>query len=121
MILPRYIQTLYAINLLIFLIKENIEHVNSAVYACTQGPRLETAAEINKLKRDGCDVVGMTSMPEAALARELGIHYASLSLVVNWAPGIAEKELSVEAITLSISTEIKKMCKLVPALVNFLR
>ncbi|MBM4205252.1 MAG: S-methyl-5'-thioinosine phosphorylase [Gammaproteobacteria bacterium] len=57
------------------------------VYGCTQGPRLETAAEINRLERDGCDVVGMTAMPEAALARELGMPYASLCVVVNPAAG----------------------------------
>ena len=57
------------------------------MYAATQGPRLETAAEISLLERDGCDIVGMTGMPEAALARELGMPYASLSLVVNPAAG----------------------------------
>ncbi len=60
----------------------------SSVYACTQGPRLETAAEIRRLGRDGCDVVGMTGMPEAALARELHLAYASVSLVVNKAAGL---------------------------------
>jgi 5'-methylthioinosine phosphorylase len=60
------------------------------VYACTQGPRLETVAEIAKLERDGCDIVGMTGMtgmPEAALARELELDYACLALVVNPAAG----------------------------------
>jgi len=57
------------------------------VYGCTQGPRLETAAEIVRMERDGCDVVGMTGMPEAALARELSLPYACLSLVVNPAAG----------------------------------
>ena len=57
------------------------------VYAATQGPRLETVAEIAKLERDGCDIVGMTGMPEAALARELDLPYACLSLVVNPAAG----------------------------------
>ena len=57
------------------------------VYGCTQGPRLETAAEIDRLARDGCTVVGMTAMPEAALARELGLPFAGLSLVVNPAAG----------------------------------
>lgn len=57
------------------------------VYACTQGPRLETAAEIRRLERDGADVVGMTGMPEAALAREMGLPYAALGLVVNDAAG----------------------------------
>ena len=59
------------------------------VYAATQGPRLETAAEIERLKRDGANIVGMTGMPEAALARELDIEYACLALVVNWAAGCA--------------------------------
>lgn len=56
-------------------------------YAATQGPRLETAAEIRRLERDGCDVVGMTGMPEAALARELELRYASCAVVANWAAG----------------------------------
>lgn len=56
-------------------------------YGCTQGPRLETAAEIDRLERDGCCVVGMTAMPEAALAREAGVAYVSLCLVVNPAAG----------------------------------
>jgi len=56
-------------------------------YGVTQGPRLETAAEIDRLERDGCDVVGMTAMPEAALARELGIPYAALAMTVNAAAG----------------------------------
>lgn len=60
---------------------------NSAVYAATQGPRLETAAEINRFERDGADVVGMTGMPEAALARELGVPYAAISVVANFAAG----------------------------------
>jgi len=66
------------------------EHaVDGATYAATQGPRLETAAEINRLKRDGADIVGMTGMPEAALAREIDIEYACCALVVNWAAGCA--------------------------------
>ncbi len=57
------------------------------VYAATQGPRLETAAEVRRLERDGCDLVGMTGMPEAALAAELNMNYVCLALVVNWAAG----------------------------------
>jgi len=60
---------------------------DGAVYACMQGPRLETAAEINRIERDGADVVGMTGMPEAVLAREAGIAYASIAIVVNHAAG----------------------------------
>ncbi len=59
----------------------------SGVYGCVQGPRLETAAEIDRMERDGCTVVGMTAMPEAALARELDIPYAGVCLVVNAAAG----------------------------------
>ena len=69
----------------------------SGVYACTQGPRLETAAEIDRLERDGCCVVGMTAMPEAALARELGLAYVSLCLVVNPAAGRGAIEASAIA------------------------
>ena len=60
------------------------------VYGCVQGPRLETAAEIDRMERDGCTVVGMTAMPETALARELGIPYAGICLVVNAAAGRGE-------------------------------
>jgi 5'-methylthioadenosine phosphorylase len=61
--------------------------LDGGVYAATQGPRLETAAEINRLERDGADLVGMTGMPEAALARELAVPYAAICLVANWAAG----------------------------------
>lgn len=57
------------------------------IYGVTQGPRLETAAEVDRLGRDGCTLVGMTLMPEAVLARELGIPYVSLSIVSNYAAG----------------------------------
>ena len=67
-----------------------IDVTPSATYAATQGPRLETAAEIRRLARDGCDVVGMTGMPEAALAAELGLRYASVCLVVNPAAGLGD-------------------------------
>lgn len=64
-----------------------IDCYDGGVYAATQGPRLETAAEVDRLGRDGADFVGMTGMPEASLARELGVDYACLSLVVNLAAG----------------------------------
>ena len=59
-------------------------------YGATQGPRLETRAEIARMRRDGCDLVGMTGMPEAALARELGLDYACLAIVANWAAGCGD-------------------------------
>jgi 5'-methylthioadenosine phosphorylase len=61
--------------------------VDGGVHAVMQGPRLETAAEINRLERDGADMVGMTGMPEAALAKELGLVYATIAVVVNFAAG----------------------------------
>lgn len=68
-----------------------------AVLGVTQGPRLETAAEIRRLAADGCDVVGMTGMPEAGLARELGIPYASVCMVVNPAAGLGGQPISLAA------------------------
>ncbi|MFT4249460.1 MAG: S-methyl-5'-thioinosine phosphorylase [Pseudomonas sp.] len=61
-------------------------------YGATQGPRLETIAEIARMRRDGCDLVGMTGMPEAALARELGLDYACLAIVANWAAGCGDAQ-----------------------------
>ena len=70
------------------------------IYAATQGPRLETAAEINRLERDGADLVGMTGMPEAVLARELGVPYAAINVIANYAAGRADSRdgISFEAI-----------------------
>lgn len=73
-----------------------------AVYGSTQGPRLETAAEIRRLERDGCDIVGMTGMPEAALAAELELDYACLALVVNWAAGKSDHIISMDEIEAAI-------------------
>lgn len=66
--------------------------VDGGCYGATQGPRLETNAEIARLRRDGCDLVGMTGMPEAGLARELGLDYACLAIVANWAAGCGTGE-----------------------------
>ena len=69
--------------------------VNGGVYGCVQGPRLESRAEIRRMANDGADLVGMTGMPEAALARELGIPYAHLCVVSNWAAGCMDSADSV--------------------------
>ena len=68
---------------------------DGAVYAATQGPRLETAAEIDRLERDGAGIVGMTGMPEAVLARELDVPYAAVCVVANWAAGRADSRESI--------------------------
>ena len=73
---------------------------DGGVYAATQGPRLETAAEITRLERDGADLVGMTGMPEASLAREAGLAYAAINVVANYAAGRGDSEhaISLDAI-----------------------
>ena len=68
---------------------------DGAVYATTQGPRLETAAEITRLERDGCDLVGMTGMPEASLAREIGLEYAAIAVIANFAAGRGDSEHAI--------------------------
>ena len=69
-------------------------------YGCVQGPRLETKAEIDRMARDGADMVGMTGMPEAYLAKELGLCYAAVAASVNWAAGRGDsaQEITAEAI-----------------------
>ncbi|MEM1111093.1 MAG: S-methyl-5'-thioinosine phosphorylase [Pseudomonadota bacterium] len=73
-----------------------IAHQDSGVHGITQGPRLETAAEVQRMARDGCDVVGMTGMPEASLAREMGLAYACVCMVVNPAAGLGQLPISLE-------------------------
>ncbi len=84
--------------------------VTQAVYGCTQGPRFETAAEVRRLSRDGCDIVGMTAMPEAALAREAGMEYASLCFSVNWAAGLGDAPSQQEIMNLlkAMSSELQR-------------
>lgn len=79
------------------------------VYGATQGPRLETVAEISRMEKDGCDLVGMTGMPEAALARELGIPYASICLVVNPAAGKSDGLITMEDIRMVLSEGMQKV------------
>ena len=89
------------------------------VYAATQGPRLETAAEIDRLERDGADLVGMTGMPEAALARELGLKYAAIAVVANHAAGRGDSEhqVSIEAIMATLEEAMGKVCGIIERLV----
>lgn len=82
-------------------------------YAVTQGPRLETAAEIIRLERDGCDIVGMTGMPEACLARELEIEYACCALVVNWAAGKTTEIITMEIIEHNLKEGLGKVQNLI--------
>ena len=82
----------------------NMPVVSRGTYGAVQGPRLETAAEIRRLEADGCDIVGMTGMPEAVLARELDIKYVCCAMVVNWAAGKGSQQ---ELLPDSISSNMK--------------
>lgn len=84
--------------------RAGIDAFDGGTYAATQGPRLESAAEIDRLERDGCDVVGMTGMPEAALARELGMSYVHCTVVSNRAAGRGEEVLTMETIRSNLET-----------------
>ncbi len=88
--------------------------VASGIYGCTQGPRLETAAEIKRMAGDGCTIVGMTAMPEAALAREKDIAYAAICTVANMAAGMGDERISMEDILQVMekgNTHIRKLIR----------
>ena len=106
-----YSQTLRE-RLIIAAQQASITSQNQGTYACTQGPRLESAAEIKRLINDGCDLVGMTGMPEAALAKELQLNYANLSVVANWGAGLVEGEITMEEIEKNLVTGMEKAIKL---------
>lgn len=94
--------------------------LDGGVYASTQGPRLETAAEINRLERDGADMVGMTGMPEAALARELGLSYATIAVVVNHAAGRADSRegIHLDAIDAVLRESMVRVRSIIEKLVS---
>ena len=83
------------------------------VYGVTQGPRLESAAEISRLEKDGCNIVGMTGMPEAGLAKEIGIDYACYSLVTNWAAGKSDENITMEMIEKNLEDGLKNIKRLI--------
>jgi len=89
-------------------------------YGCAQGPRLETAAEIRRMERDGCDLVGMTGMPEAALARELELPYAALAVVANHAAGKGDssRTVSIDAITAVVDQAMARVRAILSAFVR---
>ncbi|MFO8151851.1 S-methyl-5'-thioinosine phosphorylase [Thioalkalivibrio sp.] len=87
-------------------------------YAATQGPRLETAAEIDRLERDGCDLVGMTGMPETALARELELRYACCAVVANRAAGRSEGLITMEDIARHLDSAMGRVKQLLPLVIK---
>lgn len=89
-----------------------IDVADGGCVGVSQGPRLETAAEIRRFKQDGCDFIGMTSMPEAALAREAGLDYASLCITANWAAGLEQEPVTMAAIESTLALTMIKVRKL---------
>lgn len=96
--------------------EEQLEVHDGGIYGATQGPRLETAAEITRMTRDGCTLVGMTGMPEAMLARELDLPYACLSLVVNPAAGLGKEIITMADIEQVLELGMARVLKLLRAL-----
>ncbi len=101
--------------------KKGMTVARDGVYGACQGPRLETAAEIDRMERDGCDMVGMTGMPEAVLARELELSYACCAVVANWAAGRVPDGGSIHAeIRENLENGISQACALLEALLPLL-
>ena len=94
-----------------------IDAAEGGTYGATQGPRLETAAEIRRMRQDGCDLVGMTGMPEAALARELGMAYATSAVVANWAAGLQPAPISMADIERHLDDGMDRVRQLLGALI----
>ena len=99
--------------------KAGVVLVDGGCYGATQGPRLETRAEIARMRRDGCDLVGMTGMPEAGLARELGLDYACLAIVANWAAGCGDAaEITLEEVLANVEAASAGLPDLLEALLG---
>lgn len=92
--------------------------INGGVYGATQGPRLETAAEIFRMEQDGCDVVGMTGMPETVLARELKLRYAALSVIVNPAAGKGEGVITIKEIEENLGDGMERVKRILHTAVD---
>ena len=102
--------------------RAGIDAMASGTYGATQGPRLETAAEIRRLARDGCDMVGMTGMPEAVLARELELPYAACAVVANWAAGLGGRDhVAMEEIDQSLKVGMERVRSLLGELIPSLQ
>ena len=93
-----------------------IDITPTGIYGCTQGPRLETIAEIKRMAQDNCDLVGMTGMPEAALAKELDMKYANISVVANWGAGIVPGEITMTEIEKNLDVGMSKAIALLQAI-----
>jgi 5'-methylthioadenosine phosphorylase len=94
--------------------------VDGGVYAATQGPRLDSAAEVNRYERDGADMVGMTGMPETVLAMELELKYATLAVVVNYAAGRGDSKQSInmEQVKTTAGTAVERIRNILECVVS---
>lgn len=96
----------------------DLDIIEHGVYGVTQGPRLETKAEIKRMQQDGCDIVGMTGMPEAVLARELGLRYACCALIVNWAAGKTDEIITMQLINKNLNKGMSKVKYLLESVIQ---
>jgi len=96
--------------------KTSIDVVDGGCIGVFQGPRLESAAEVEKARRDGCHMAGMTALPEAGLARELGLDYAGLAVVSNWGAGVSDELLSEDDIAETLEEPMMRVRTLLRAL-----
>jgi purine nucleoside phosphorylase len=99
----------------------SIDVVNGGCIGVFQGPRLESSAEVEKARRDGCHMAGMTSLPEAALAREIGLDYAGLAVVANWGAGVTGELLSEDDIAETLKEPMMSVRSLLNALLKVLQ
>jgi len=98
--------------------KSSTRLIDGGCIGVFQGPRLESAAEIEKARRDGCHMAGMTSLPEAGLARELGIDYAGLAVISNWGAGVSDELLSEDDIAETLKEPMARVRHLLQALLE---
>jgi len=99
----------------------SIDVVNGGCIGVFQGPRLESSAEVEKARRDGCHMAGMTSLPEAGLAREIGLDYAGLAVVANWGAGVTGELLSEDDIAETLKEPMTGVRILLKALLKVLQ
>ncbi|HHA19922.1 MAG TPA: S-methyl-5'-thioinosine phosphorylase [Methylophaga sp.] len=98
--------------------QQGLAIVDGGTYGATQGPRLETVAEIKRMAQDGCAMVGMTGMPEAGLARELNIAYASCAVMANWAAGLSEGIITMADIEHTVTGGMEQVKQILAELIR---
>ena len=97
--------------------QHDVAIIDGGTYGAVQGPRLETAAEIIRMAQDGCTLVGMTGMPEASLARELDVAYATCALSANWAAGLSDAIITMSEIEQTVENGMSRIKKILTELI----